>query len=123
MLAVMEGHAQVVRMLIDAHANLEAVDKYGFGNVRARVNDGLTFDFVASLKQHIADVGDDGRSRTNCSHVDRRECQTGSSEQRWVRFEIECLMCFVDILDYSECQLCVGQSTMNISTSCTCLPR
>ena len=34
MLAVMEGHAQVVRTLIDAHANLEAVNNYGFGNVR-----------------------------------------------------------------------------------------
>ena len=42
MLAVINGHAQVVRMLIDAHANIEAVDKDGFGNVRERVIDGLT---------------------------------------------------------------------------------
>ena len=85
LLAAIEGHAQVVRMLIDAHANIDAVDKDGFGNVRERVNDGLTLIFFASLKQHIADVGGDLWQRRCCAHVDRRECQTGSSEQQRVR--------------------------------------
>ena len=42
MLALETGDAQVARMLIDAHANIDAVNTDGFGNVRERVNDGLT---------------------------------------------------------------------------------
>ena len=42
MLAVMYGNEDVVRMLIDAHANIDAVNTDGFGNVRERVIDGLT---------------------------------------------------------------------------------
>ena len=75
MLAAWHGHAQFVRMLINAHANLEAVNKFGFGNVRERVIDGLTFDFVASLKQQSDVVGGDRRPCTSCAHVDRRARQ------------------------------------------------
>ena len=41
MLALELGDARVARMLINAHANIEAVDTDGFGNVRERVIDGL----------------------------------------------------------------------------------
>ena len=49
MLALELGDARVARMLINAHANIEAVDTDGFGNVRERVSDRQTFDFVCFI--------------------------------------------------------------------------